>query len=335
MNREDVHKLPKVELHCHLDGSVPMPVLMELAEEKGLPKDIMKEAVAPKDCEDLRDYLSCFDVILSVLQTAENLEKAAYAVVKEANKENVAYMELRFGPLLHQAEGLKSKDVIQAVYRGVKKATDEFPITVNLLVCALRQYSEEENTQLFKDVYEIGEAVVAGIDIAGDEAKYPNECVTESVSEANELGMQITLHSGECGCANSVLTAMHLGAKRIGHGVAVKDDAEAIRKVKENNVLLEMCPTSNIQTRAVSGWDAYPLRRFIDAGIPVSINTDNRTVSNTTLTDEFMLCIEHWQLTYQEIRDLNLTAISHSFAHNEVKQSISSKIKEQFEVSMT
>ncbi|MCC5894111.1 MAG: adenosine deaminase [Alkalibacterium sp.] len=331
MNRADVHKLPKVELHSHLDGSVPMEVLMEMAEEKGWPKEMMKEAVAPADCEDLKDYLSGFDVILSVLQSEKNLERAAYAVIKEAHKENVKYMELRFGPLLHQAEGLTTKETIRAVSKGVKNATEDFPIAVNILICALRNYSEEENTELFREVHDIADECVVGIDVAGDEARYPNECVASALSEAKTLGFQMTIHSGECGCANSVLTAMHLGATRIGHGVAVKDDPEAMQKVKEGNVLLELCPTSNIQTRAVSGWDAYPLRQFLDEGVAVSINTDNRTVSNTTLTDEWMLCIEHCQVTYQEIKDLSLTAMKHSFANAEVKASVTSTIEEQFD----
>lgn len=330
MDRTVIHKLPKVELHCHLDGSVPMPLLMELAKEQGMPKETMESAIAPKDCEDLKDYLSCFDVILSVLQTEKNLERAAYAVIKEAHEENVKYLELRFGPLLHQDQGLTTKQTIQAVSRGVKKATDEFSIAVNILVCALRHFTEEENTQLFKDVRELADKRVAGIDVAGDEAHYPNECVRSSVTEAKHTGMQVTLHSGECGCSQSVLSAMHLGATRIGHGVAVKDDKEARLEVKENNVLLELCPTSNIQTHAVSGWQDYPLRQFLDEGIAVSINTDNRTVSNTTLTDEYMLIIDHCQVTYQEIKDLNLTAMAHSFADDKTKESIAREIERQF-----
>lgn len=331
MNRADIHKLPKVELHCHLDGSVPMDVLMELAEEKGLPAGVMKKAVAPSDCKDLKDYLSCFDVILSVLQTEKNLEKATYAVIREAHEENVKYLELRFGPLLHQAEGLTTKDTIRAVSKGVERATGDFPIAVNILVCALRNYSEEENSQLFRDVHEIANESVVGIDVAGDEANYPNECVASAVTEAKAMGLQMTIHSGECGCANSVLTAMHLGASRIGHGVAVKDDPEAMQKVKENNVLLELCPTSNIQTRAVSGWDTYPLRQFLNEGVAVSINTDNRTVSNTTLTDEFLLCVNHCQVTCQEIKDLSLTAMAHSFATDEIRQTVISEIESQYE----
>ncbi|TVP89403.1 adenosine deaminase [Alkalibacterium sp.] len=335
MDRKTLKKLPKVELHCHLDGSVPMDVLMELAEEKGIPKDIMKNAIAPEDCEDLKDYLSCFEVILSVLQTKESLEKATYAVIREAHEENVKYLELRFGPLLHQAEGLTTEDTIKAVSRGIKKGTDDFPIAVNLLVCALRHHSEEENSQLFREVSESSAGFVAGIDVAGDEAHYPNECVASAVTEAKKNGFQMTIHSGECGCANNVLTAMHLGAKRIGHGVAVKDAPAAMQKVKANNVLLELCPTSNIQTRAVSGWDVYPLRQFLNEGVAVSISTDNRTVSNTTLTDEFMHCVNHCDVTHQEIKEMNVAAITHSFANDVTKQAVINDIEKQFELSTT
>lgn len=335
MDRQTLEKLPKVELHCHLDGSVPMDVLMELAEEEGLPQEMMKKAIAPEDCEDLKDYLSSFEVILSVLQTEKSLEKAAYAVIKEANRENVKYLELRFGPLLHQAKGLTTTETIRAVRRGMKKATEEFPIVVNLLVCALRNHTEEENRELFREVYETSSNLVAGIDVAGDEAHYPNECVSTSVSEAKMNGFHITIHSGECGCAHNVLTAMHMGATRIGHGVAVKDDPAAIEKVKANNVLLELCPTSNIQTRAVSGWEDYPLRQFLNEGLQVSISTDNRTVSNTTLTDEFMHCIEHCGVTCQEIEKMSKAAMTHSFANENIKTTILTEIEKQFREAET
>lgn len=330
MNRTQIHKLPKVELHCHLDGSVPINLLKEMALEQGMDQKIMDSVRAPEDCEDLEDYLSCFDVILSVLQTEKNLVRAVYAVIEEAHKENVRYLELRFAPLLHLAKDLTPKQAIAAVSEGVVKAKEHFPIHVNILVCALRKDSEEENMQLFEAVHELKATYVVGIDVAGDEAKYPNECVEKSVRYAGENHFQITMHSGECGCARNVLTAMHLGATRIGHGVAIQNDPAVLKEVKDRNVLLEMCPTSNVQTRAVKSWADYPLRFFLDQGVPVSINTDNRTVSNTTLTDEFMLCVKHCQLTKQEMKIILLDSVQHSFATEQIKKEITKQIDIQF-----
>ncbi|MFC6464387.1 adenosine deaminase [Marinilactibacillus sp. GCM10026970] len=330
MNRTQIHKLPKVELHCHLDGSVPVKLLKEMAREQGMDEKVMDKVSAPEDCENLKDYLSCFDVILSVLQTENNLSRAAYAVIEEAHKENVHYLELRFGPLLHLAKGLTSKQAITAVSNGVAKAMQNFSIQVTILICALRSDSEKENTQLFKDVYELKDAYVAGIDVAGDEAHYPNKYVQESVKAAGENNLQITMHSGECGCAHNVWTAMHLGATRIGHGVAIQNDLEVLKEVQERNVLLELCPTSNVQTRAVKSWEDYPLRLFLEQGIPVSINTDNRTVSSTTLTDEWILCVEHCQITIQEMKDITLNSIQHSFASDDLKEKLMEQIESQY-----
>lgn len=326
MNREWIKSLPKIELHCHLDGSIPIETLKELAEEAGLPENWMNHAVAPAVCADLKDYLSTFDAVLPVLQSEDNLTKAAYAVARAAHQENVVYLEMRFGPLLHQREGLTTRQVIEAVCKGVEQAMAEFPIIVTLLACGLRHHSEERNTQLFEEIHNLQIELVSGIDVAGDEGNFPNECVESAVRTGVASGMQLTMHSGETGSYENVLTAIALGATRIGHGVAIQNNVGAIASVKDRDILLELCPTSNLQTGAVTGWDDYPLRTFLDQNIPISINTDNRTVSDTTLTDEFMLCAEHFQLTAHEIKALNITAMQHAFTSDEVKQSVIDKI---------
>ncbi|WP_413527494.1 adenosine deaminase [Marinilactibacillus psychrotolerans] len=326
MNREWIHALPKAELHCHLDGSIPMETLKELAEEAGLPEHWMDHAVAPAVCLDLKDYLSTFDAVLPVLQSEENLAKAAYAVARAAHEENVVYLEMRFGPLLHQREGLTIRQVIEAVCKGIEQTMAEFPIIVTLLACGLRHHSEERNTQLFEEVHNLQIEQVSGIDVAGDEGNFPNECVESAVRVGVETGMQLTMHSGETGSYENVLTAIALGARRIGHGVAIKKNPESMAVVKEKNTLLELCPTSNLQTGAVTGWKDYPLRQFMDYGIPVSINTDNRTVSDTTLTNEFLICANQFGLTELEMKELNITAMQHAFASDKVKQSVINKI---------
>ncbi|MFL2119136.1 adenosine deaminase [Marinilactibacillus psychrotolerans] len=326
MNREWIHALPKVELHCHLDGSIPMQTLKELAEEAGLPENWMNHAVAPAVCADLKDYLSTFDAVLPVLQSEDNLTKAAYAVAKAAHQENVVYLEMRFGPLLHQREGLTTRQVIEAVCKGVEQAMAEFPIIVTLLACALRHHSEERNTQLFEEIHNLQIELVSGIDVAGDEGNFPNECVESAVRTGVASGMQLTMHSGETGSYENVLTAIALGATRIGHGVAIKKNPKSMAVVKEKNILLELCPTSNLQTGAITEWKDYPLRPFMDYGIPVSINTDNRTVSDTTLTNEFLICANQFGLTELEMKELNITAMQHAFASDKVKQSVIDKI---------
>lgn len=330
MKRDDILALPKVELHCHLDGSVPMHTLEELAEQEGIPKESMKGAIAPADSGNLKDYLATFEVILPLLQTSENLEKAAYAVVEAASREQVVYLEMRFGPLLHQRKGLSTQEVIQAAYTGMKRATEDFPIEAGLIVCALRHHSEERNTQLFKEVAELPEGMVAAIDVAGDEANFPNAHVQLAVGEAREQSLAMTIHSGECGSASNVSSAMSMGSRRIGHGVAIKDDHKVLEAVRQKGVLLELCPTSNIQTRAIPSFKDYPVRYFMEQGIDISINTDNRTVSNTTMTDELMLLVEHCGLTVSEIGQLTRTAMQHAFADEQVKEHVFRQIEAGF-----
>lgn len=332
MNRKKLVNLPKVELHCHLDGSIPMKTLIELAEKEGYtnPEEEMRGAIAPADSGTLKEYLSSFETILPLLQTKENLTEATYAVIEDANRENIVYLELRFGPLLHQRQGLSVKEIVEAVDLGIQKAADDFPVMVSLIVCALRHHSQERNTQLFEEVSQLPEGMVAAVDVAGDEGNFPNEQVRRPVSTARSLGMDMTIHSGETGSVDNVLSAMDMGTRRLGHGVAIRQDQDALQNVRAKDVLLELCPTSNIQTRAIPSFKDYPLRYFLDEGIKVCINTDNRTVSNTTVTDELMICIAHCGMTAEDLKQVMLNAITYAFTDEGTKQQVIRQIEEQY-----
>ncbi|WP_066899437.1 adenosine deaminase [Streptobacillus notomytis] len=332
MKREVVKKLPKVELHCHLDGSIPIDTLYKLAIKEGIEAKKMDKVFAPKKCIDLKDYLNCFDVVLEVLQSKENLTEAAYSVVKEVYKENVKYIEIRFAPLLHIRKGLSIKEVVLAVSEGIRKAQQEVDVKVNILICALRHHKAELNNNLLEEVYKLN--IIAGFDFAGDEKNYSNSVIKETAIKVKEKNLKLTLHAGECGCAQSVVEAIHLGATRIGHGVAIKDDVEAMKYVVNSDVLLEICPTSNIQTDAIDTIEEYPFRIFMENGVKCCINTDNRTVSNTTLTDEYMLLNKYFGLTYEEMKKLNINAINFSFADEDVKENILENILEAYKEYM-
>ncbi|CAM3190352.1 adenosine deaminase [Streptobacillus ratti] len=328
MKREVVKKLPKVELHCHLDGSIPIETLYKLAIKEGIEAKEMNKVFAPKKCTDLKSYLNCFDVVLEVLQTKENLAEAAYSVVKEVYKENVKYIEIRFAPLLHTRKGLSIKEVVLAVSEGIKKAQLEVDVKVNILICALRHHKTEANNRLLEEVEKLN--IIAGFDFAGDEKNYSNSVIKETALKVKEKNLKLTLHSGECGCAQSVVEAIHLGATRIGHGVAIKDDTEIMKYIANSDVLLEICPTSNVQTDAVKSIEEYPFRILMENGVKCCVNTDNRTVSNTTLTDEYMLLNEYFGLTYEEMEKLNINAIKFSFADEEIKENVLENIIEAY-----
>ncbi|MFV0558817.1 MAG: adenosine deaminase [Enterococcus sp.] len=325
MMEQQVKDYPKIELHCHLDGSIRVATLKQMATKLGRPTKELDKVVAPEKCRDLNQYLESFSYVLPLLQNKENLQLAAYDVMSQAAEENVCYIEIRFAPLLHQENGLSVPEILEAVLAGIKQAQAEFDIVGNLLICGMRHHEESANLALVDQVVGVDEKIV-GFDFAGDEAQFPNSAIASTVKKAKAAGLQITLHSGECGCAHNVVEAIQLGATRIGHGVAAKDDSAVMEFCREHDTLLEMCPTSNLQTNAIASWSEYPLRRFLDAGIKCCINTDNRTVSATNLTNEYQLLMEHCQLTLAEMQQLNQNAVDGSFASDEVKVRLSEKL---------
>lgn len=329
MQQEIVHQLPKVELHCHLDGSVPMETLKKLAAKQPFDMALLDQIVAPAKCHDLEDYLKSFDITLQLMQTYDQLEESAFATAKAVAMENVRYLELRFAPMLHTESGMTIPEVIAAVSKGTQRAMQQYDIRVNLLVCGMRQYSNEDNMAMLSQVMQTDESLVVGFDMAGPEPDRANDYIEPLTAFAQEE-LQITLHSGECGCAHNVAQAIRLGAKRIGHGIAIQRDEQVQELCAATETVIELCPTSNIQTNAVESWEEYPLLDFIDKGIKCCINTDNRTVSQTTLTREYMLLAEHLGINYATMKSLNLNGVTGAFTTPEMKAELSTVIAEAY-----
>lgn len=331
MQREIVQNLPKIELHCHLDGSVRPAVLEKIARKQKRPLPAIGDALAelmkvPDEAESLLDYLKCFDVVLPYLQQKEALELIAYDLVAQVAEENVTYLEVRFAPMLFTHEGLSIETILDVVLSGLKKGEEDFGVKTNALLCGMRHHTLEQNQQIVTAAKKYLGKGVAGFDLAGDEANYPMSLFEEVVSEAHTQQIPITLHAGECGCAQNVATAVKLGATRIGHGIALKDDSAILESCIRHNTLIEMCPTSNFQTKAVSSLSEYPFQIFLDAGLNICINTDNRTVSNTTLTDEFLKLHEWYQIDYALMKKLNQNAIEGAFISDSDKQHLSEQL---------
>lgn len=329
MQQEIVHQLPKVELHCHLDGSVPMETLKKLAAKQPFDMALLDQVVAPAKCHDLEDYLKSFDITLQLMQTYDQLEESAFATAKAAAVENVRYLELRFAPMLHTEAGMTIPEIIAAVSKGTQRAMQQYDIRVNLLICGMRQYSNEDNMAMLSQVMQTEESLVVGFDMAGPEPDKANDYIEPLTAFAQE-NLQMTLHSGECGCAHNVAQAIRLGAKRIGHGIAIQRDEQVQELCAETETVIELCPTSNIQTNAVESWEEYPLLDFINKGIKCCINTDNRTVSQTTLTREYMLLAEHLGINYATMKSLNLNGVTGAFTTPEVKAELSAIISEAY-----
>ncbi len=303
----------KTELHCHLDGSLPKNWMEQI-----LKRDLSDSAVtAPADCSSLTEYLEKFDLPLTCLQKVTDLEEAAHAFAVQAAAEQVNYMEVRFAPALHREEGIGLQEILYAVDRGMKRAKEETSMDYGIIVCAMRHHTLDQNLQMLEEtlvVREKGDARIAALDLAGDESAYPTGLFSQLFQRARDAALPFTIHSGETGSLENVKLAYEYGAKRIGHGIALQQDPGLMHAYAEAGIGVEMCPTSNFQTKACRSWEEYPLPDYLEAGIPVSINTDNRTVSNTTLTRELELVYEQYGHDEGMIRQLLQNAEKIRFA---------------------
>lgn len=309
----------KVELHCHLDGSLNLAFVDEMLRLQGMEyerEELQKRLEAPPECGSLKEYLERFDLPLLCLQTKEGLIRGAYELVRDVSAEGVKYIEVRFAPMLSTAKGLSCEEVIRSVVEGLKKGEKEYGVFAQAIVCAMRHHSLEQNMEMLYHAKKFFDKGVCALDLAGDEAAFPTRQFRELFAKAKEWGIPFTIHSGECGSVENVREAIKLGAKRLGHGIALEKSAELRRVCKEKQIGIEMCPTSNLQTKAVKDWKQYPLEQFLKEGLMVSIHTDNRTVSGTTLQKE------ESYFTQEVIRQCTLNAIETAFTTEEIKHEL-------------
>ncbi|WP_374020221.1 adenosine deaminase [Paenibacillus thiaminolyticus] len=320
-----IQHLPKVELHYHLDGGLRLSTVRVFASAAGLPLPDREEELigllrVTEHCASLAEYLERFRLPAQLLQTAANLKRAAYEAVEDAAKTNVKYIEIRFAPLLHTGQGLSPEEAVSAVLDGMKAGEQASGTIARLILICLRNHPIALNWQVLEQVQAFFGKGVVGIDLAGDETGYPPTLHQPVFEEACRLGIPITVHAGEAAGADSIRSAvLGLHARRIGHGVRLEQDLNLLRFVREHRIALEMCLSSNIQTKAASAWETHPIRRYFDEGIAVTVNTDNTTVSNTTLNLEYERLMFHYGFRLNELQRMNRYALEASFAEAEVK----------------
>lgn len=292
MTQAVLKELAKAELHCHLDGSLSLPAIRKLANMADIilpnsDKELRKYVIAPAQTESLVDYLKTFEFIRPLLQTKEALRFAAYDVARQAALENVIYIEIRFAPELSMDKGLTASDTVFAVLEGLADAQKEFNIVARALVCGMRQSSHKTTKEIIKHIVDLAPKGLVGFDFAGDEFSYPTDSLVDLIQEVKRSGYPMTLHAGECGCAKHIADSLNLGIKRMGHVTALTGQRALIKRFVEEDAVAEMCLTSNLQTKAASSIQSFPYQELYDAGGKITINTDNRTVSDTNLTKEY------------------------------------------------
>ena len=312
-------RLPKAELHCHLDGSVRPSTLIELGAEYGVPMPrATPEALAGymrvDDARNLEDYLARFTVTLSVMQTEAALERVAYELAVDAAAEGVRYLEVRYAPVLNTQGGLELGAAVEAPLRGLQRAEREHDVVGRLIVCGIRNMPADVSLELARLAVEYRKRGVVGFDLAGGEAGNPASRHLRAFEHARGHDLACTCHAGEGAGAESCRDAVHVcGADRLGHATRLFEDPSLLDYVNDRRICLECCLTSNVQTRAASSYEAHPFRRYFDQGLNVVLNTDNRLMSGTTLVDEYAHAAEQLDFTFDELCRVALNGFESAF----------------------
>lgn len=319
LTEEFISKLPKTDLHVHLDGSLRIETILDLAEKHKLklpasdPKKL-KKILSGENVNSLEEYLEGFQYTLLVLQTEEALFLAAYELAEDSVKENIRYTEVRYCPILHTKKGLSLTEVSNAVLDGLKQAEKDFNIKTGVIITGMRDMNPDVSLKLAEFAIAYKGKGVVGFDLAGEEMNYPAKEHREAFDLALKNNLNITIHAGEGYGPLSIHQAIHYcGAHRIGHGTRLVEDGDLLNYVNDHRIPIEICIASNLHTKAVKSFATHPLSIFYDLGLRVTLNTDNRLMSNTTMTKEFMLTIEHFNFNYKQIKNLIINGFKSSF----------------------
>lgn len=312
-----------IDLHLHLDGSMSLECARSLAKKQGIAlpddKELLSRLRVSDDCRDLNEYLERFDLPLSLLQTAEAISESVERLCNELQSQGLIYAEIRFAPQLHLQKGLTQEEVVLAAIEGLNRS-DFF---ASLILCCMRGADNREaNIETVRLVKKYLEKGVCAVDLAGAEALFPNENFVDVINYARSLSLPMTLHAGEALGADSVASAIELGANRIGHGVRSIEDQKLLSILAEKKIPLELCPTSNLNTRVFDDLKDYPIRTFLESGVLITVNTDNMSVSATTLAEEYQRLADALELTEADLKKIALCSISATFLDSKGREKI-------------
>ncbi len=303
------------DLHMHLDGSLSVENVLKLADiqEIKLPTRDRDKLLgllrAPASCTNLNTYLERFELPLLLLQSPEAITLSVYDIAKKMSEADIEYAELRFAPQLHTRLGLSQYEVVKTAVAACKSLPESLGTSIRLILCMMRGDSNhKENLETIEVAGSFDREIVAGIDLAGAEGLYPTDNFEDLFVRARALGLPFTIHAGEAAGPKSILKAIEFGARRIGHGITAIEDKELLKYLAQSDIAIEMCPSSNLQTKACSSLSEYPLRTYLELGIKATINSDNMTVSDTNVKKEFELLRNEYSLTDSEFNQLMTNA---------------------------
>ena len=332
-----LHALPKTDLHVHLDGSLRLATVRDLSHRYGLGYDFQTDddvravCQVAEDCQSLAEYLRVFDITLKMMQEKPELTRIAYELAEDAHRENVRYIEVRYSPLLHTKQGLTYDEIVAAVQEGLARARRQFGIASGQIICGIRHISAASSLELADLAVRWKGRGVVGFDLAGAEKDYPAKDHIQAFYRVLNHNINVTIHAGEAFGAPSIHQALHYcGAHRIGHGTHLNEDPDLMVWVNDHRIPVEICLASNLQTKAIPDFQSHPLRHFMSEGLRVTLNTDNRLVSGTTVTNEYRLAVEHYDLNEDEVLGLVMNGFKSAFLPLKAKVQLIDQVLAEF-----
>ena len=319
VSADALRPLPKAELHQHLDGSVRPETAVELAGAIGTPleiEDARRRMVAPERSRDQAQLLGYFDLPIALLQTGDALERVTAELVEDLTRDGVRYAEIRWAPRLHLERGLSVTAVLEAVASGVARAAQTHGAAtplIGLIVTAMRSHPPAANVELARTASAFGPPIL-GFDLAGGEAEWPAPPHAAAFNAAREGGLALTAHAGEVPGAQRVREVLDFGIRRVAHGVTAIEDDALLQLLRARDVTLDLCPTSNVQAGIVPDLASHPIAALHRAGVSVTISTDDRTVTGTSLTEEMARTAEAVGLSDDELAAIALNGFGRAFA---------------------
>jgi adenosine deaminase len=339
LSLELIEKLPKTDLHVHLDGSLRLATILELAQRERIelpattPEALRSAMHLGENCGTLVEYLRAFDVTLRVMQTEDSLRRIAYELAEDAARENVQYMEVRYAPMLHTRRGLKLTTVVESVLEGLRQARESFGIESNVIICGIRNVSAESSLEMAELAVAYKGRGVVGFDLAGAEYDHPAKHHKAAFQLVRDNNINVTIHAGEAYGPESIAQAIHVcGAHRVGHGCRLRENGDLLHYVADHRIPLECCPSSNVQTGAIRDLASHPLKLYKNLGLRVTVNTDNRLITDTTVSRELWLCHTQMGLTAADIKLVILSGFKSAFQPFHVKQQNLRKVSEELDL---
>ncbi len=336
LQRDDLLQLPKVDLHVHLDGSLRLETLLELAEKQGIelpandPDALKKRLHLGERCKDLNQYLEAFAYTTAVMQDEASLERIAYELAQDCAGENIRYFEVRFAPNLHINKGLSLQTVMDSVLAGLKRGEEDFGVSSALIVCGIRNMSPEISYRLAQLTASYKSRGVVGFDLAGAEFSNPAKHHIKAFYYIVNHNINCTVHAGEAYGAESIHQAIHYNhAHRIGHGTRLFEDDDLADYINDHRIPLEVCLKSNVQTGAVQSIEYHPFPKYLQRGIRVTINTDNRLITDTTVTDELLLAYESFGFSMLTLKKIILNGFKSMFQPYKVRKRWLGKVRKE------